>query len=305
MRICERDYVQERAQTRAEEQATQAPAVSRAAPLSTLSLSSPAQVLRLQRAAGNRAVAALARAAAPPQPTPQSEPTQEEIAEATSAARTGSSTMMRGSCTNWCFTPLPLSGPAYADAWGILAHAFISWDYERVMGVSRGGDVYFDDSFAGPIDPGYGAFIHRKNPGNIIAPVFFAVTPVKRPDALLHDAALTEFDEFKPDSIAGRLDGNIKLALIDGYMGLLGLPYHRGTSYTPTPSIPILTTSLRGIPIELSLSLRRDSVGLIVYEYCICTDWGLLTKAAVIALIILLIALILRGGIPVPVPVPA
>lgn len=231
-----------------------------------------------------------------------------DIAEATRAMQspgTVPAAAKSGSCTSWCFAPLPLSGPAYADAWGILAHAFISSDYESVQGVTRGGDVYFDDSFAGPIDVGYGRFIHRKNPGNIIAPVFFATTPVKRPDALLHDSARTEFEEFKPDSIPGKIDGHVKLAVINGYMGLLGLPYTLGTTYTPTASIPILTTSLRGIPIEFSLSLKRESPGLIVYEYCICTDWGLLAKGAVIALIILLIAIILRGrGLPVPGPVP-
>ncbi|HVL95417.1 MAG TPA: hypothetical protein VM266_06110 [Solirubrobacteraceae bacterium] len=292
-----REHVQERS----EQPAAPAPAALSAAPLAP---ASPAGLLSLQRRAGNRAAAALARTAVP-SPQPTGEPTQEEMTAAVEATRTGPSTVVRSSgCTNWCFAPLPLAGPVYAGAWGMLAHAFISLDYESVMGVSRGGDVYFDNSFAGAIDPGYGAFIHRKNPGNVIAPVFFAITPVKRPDALLHDASRTEFDEFKPDSIAGRLDGRLKLAQIDGYMGLLGLPYHRGTSYVPTPSIPILTTSLRGVPIELSLSVRRDAPGLIVYEYCICTDWALLSKAAVIALILLLIALILRGRIPMPSPSP-
>jgi hypothetical protein len=44
------------------------------------------------------------------------EPTQEEITEATGAARAGTSTLTASSCTNWCFIPLPLSRPGYADA---------------------------------------------------------------------------------------------------------------------------------------------------------------------------------------------
>jgi hypothetical protein len=66
----------------------------------------------------------------------------------------------------------------------------------------------------------------------------------------------------------------------------------------------ILTTSLRGIPIELSLSVRREAPGLIVYEFCICTDWGVLVKSAVIALLLLLIAILLRR-MPLPTPIPA
>jgi hypothetical protein len=235
--------------------------------------------------------------------------TSADIAEATTAMASPQTTpavATSSRCTTWCFTPLPLSGPAYVDAWGILAHAFISSDYESVQGVSRGVDVYFDDSLAGPIDFGYGRFIHRKNPTNIIAPVFFATTPVKRPDALLHDASRTEFEEFKPNNLFGKADGYRKLATINLYMGLLGLPYNIGTTYTPTASIPILTTSLRGIPIEFSLSVRRDGPGLIVYEYCICTDWELLAKGAVIALIIVLIAILLRGmRLPIPGPIPS
>jgi hypothetical protein len=64
----------------------------------------------------------------------------------------------------------------------------------------------------------------------------------------------------------------------------------------------IFTISLVGVPIELWLSVRRDRDGLVVYKYCIRTDWGLLAWGAVIAAIILAIWLILQGRVPQPNP---
>jgi hypothetical protein len=206
-----------------------------------------------------------------------------------------------------CFTPMPLSGPAYADAWGLLAHLFIEHDYEAKMGVIRGVDAYFDNPFAGPIDPFYVAFIIRKN-RRLAAwkQVFLAVTSLQRPDVLLHDwRRRREFEEVKPRSIAGVFAGVQKIGMISAYMGLLGLPYRRGTTYTPTFSIPILSTSVGGVPVELWLKVERLAPGLIVYEYCIRTDWGLVAWAAVIAAILAILAIIFRGRIPIPAPTPA
>jgi hypothetical protein len=97
-----------------------------------------------------------------------------------------------------------------------------------------------------------------------------------------------------------------KIYEIAGYMSLLGLPYRFGTTYTPTSMIPLFTTSLGGVPVEVSLKFARKRSGLIVYELCITTDWALVAKAALIALIVaILIILLRRLPIPNPSPVPA
>ena len=198
---------------------------------------------------------------------------------------------------------MALGGPMYRDAWGILAHAFLSQDYSDVMGVPRGRDLYLDDSFAGPVDPRYAAFLIRKNPSlPAWAKVFLALTSIKRADVVLHDAKRQEYEEFKPDNIFGIVAGEAKLLQIQGYMAALGLSYKRGTSYTPTPMTRIFSTTLAGVPVELWLAARRESNGLVVYKYCIKTDWGLLAWSAVIGLILLIIYLILKGKVPAPSP---
>lgn len=200
-----------------------------------------------------------------------------------------------------CVAPMALGGPMYRDAWGILAHAFLSQDYSDVMGVPRGRDLYLDDSFAGPVDPRYAAFLIRKNPSlPAWAKVFLALTSIKRADVVLHDSTRQEYEEFKPDNIFGIIAGETKLLQIQVYMAALGLSYKRGTSYTPTPMTRSAT--LAGVPVELWLAARRESNGLVVYKYCIRTDWGLLAWSAVIGLIILIIYLILKGKVPAPSP---
>lgn len=189
---------------------------------------------------------------------------------------------------------------------GTLAHLIGTNDYLTKTGGRRGVDVYFDTFELLPIDPRYAGFIIRNNPGLASwKQVFLSVVPLKRPDYMIHRPGLTEFDELKPLSIPGVIDGVTKIHEIAGYMSVLGLPYHFGTSYTPTRFIPLFSTSVGGVPVNVSLKFERLRPGLIVYELCIETDWSLVVKTALIALIILLLILLLRRlPIPEPLPVP-
>jgi hypothetical protein len=188
---------------------------------------------------------------------------------------------------------------------GTLAHLIGMNDYLRVMGGTRGADIYLDTFELIPIDPSYAAFIISHNPSlGAVKKVFLSVTPLKRPDYMVHRTGLTEFDELKPDSIPGVIEGMEKIYEIAGYMSLLGLPYTFGVTYTPTPMIPLFSFSLGGMPVNVSMKFTRKRSGLIVYEICIETDWSKVAKAALIALIVILLILILKG-LPIPVPVPA
>lgn len=130
--------------------------------------------------------------------------------------------------------------------------------------------------------------------------MFLALTAIKRADVVLHDAKRQEFEEFKPDNLLGIAAGLQKILAIRGYVWALGLPYDAGTSYTPTPMTRIFSITLAGVPVELWLAARRETDGLVVYKYCIKTDWGLVLWSAVIAAILLVIYLILKGKVPVP-----
>jgi hypothetical protein len=249
---------------------------------------SRATLLRLQASAGNSAVGALLGARAP----------ERALARTVNLGP-------QHNLSKLCFNPMALAGPGYAGAFGLLAHAFIANDYESRQRVTRNVNVYFEDSLAGPIDPRFAAFIIRKNPTlPAWAKVFLATFPVRRPDALLHSTRRQEFDEFKPDSPLGVLDGLQKLGEVSLYVRALGLPYVIGHSYVPSPNIPMFSTTVGGIPVALSLDVRRLAPGLIVYEYCITTDWGKVAWAALIAAILAILAIIFRGRIPVPGPSP-
>ena len=200
--------------------------------------------------------------------------------------------------SHWGMDPLAAAG------FGLLAEKYIEADYVTKLGVVPGATAYFDNSFVGPIDPMYVAFLVRMNPSLSAAQiVFLTAVSVKRPDMLMDDSGRREFDEIKPDSIPGVWAGVAKLAAIDGYMSLLGLPYARGTSYTPTPRLPIVSTSVGGVPIEFWFGVSRKSAGLIVYELCIRTDWLKITITAAIAALLAILSILLRRPIPAPAPV--
>lgn len=234
-----------------------------------------------------------------------SSPPDAAVATQQTVQKQGGMPIVRRAVSDLCASPGAFFDFPTAAAFGILAHKLVEQDYETEMGVTPPADVYFDDAFAGPIDPDYVAFIVRKNPGMPAwQVVLLSVQSVNRPDILLHDAGHQEYEETKPDSMMGELSGQIKLAFIEDYMTRLGLPYVRGTSYTPSPTIPILSTTVAGIPVEFFLSLRRGDDGLILYQLCIRTDWLKVTLLAVlIALIIILIAL-LGDEIEIPIPEP-
>lgn len=195
--------------------------------------------------------------------------------------------------------------PTMWEIIGVLAHLIGMNDYLTRTGGTRGTDVYLDTFELLPIDPSYAGFIIRNNPSLAAwKQVFLSVTPLKRPDYMIHRPGLTEFDELKPDSITGVLDGITKIYEIAGVMRMLRLPYRFGTSYTPTSSIPLFSTVIGGVPVSVSLKFQRKRSGLIVYELCITTDWALVAKTALVAAIVAILIIILRG-LPIPVPVPA
>jgi hypothetical protein len=191
-----------------------------------------------------------------------------------------------------------------AAAFGFIAEKFIEADYMSKMGVAPPATAYFDSALAGPIDPAMVRFIILHNPGLATwKQVFLAITPVRRPDILADNGTLQEYEEIKTDSIFGITEGFAKLLEIRAWTGALSLPYVRGSAYSPTARIPLFSSTLpTGIPFNLSLAVRRESNGLIVYKLCIETDFLKLTLAALIAALIAAIIILIPKPLPVPVP---
>lgn len=122
------------------------------------------------------------------------------------------------------------------------------------------------------------------------------------PDILTDAPGRKEFYEIKPDSAASRPKGVSKVLNLTAFYGVNGLPYVPGTSYSPTPELPLG----RVHKIEFFLRPRLDRPGLILYNVCVR---GPVTELALAAIIPALLALlagrtgvrIVGGGLPAPV----
>ena len=206
-----------------------------------------------------------------------------------------------------CFGAFATAGPQYDKALGIIAHILIEADYERAMNVTRGEQLFVDDQFAGSVNPRYARFILERNPHlDAKAKEKIRKGGYRRPDLLLHDVQLLEFEEIKPASDAGKKEGQRQILEIWNWMRSVGLTYDFGRNYSPQGrAVQILEFKLVGVPVEVYLRPERFVPGLIIYRYCIRTDWNKLLKRAVVgAFIALLVWLLSRTGIPGPLPNP-
>jgi hypothetical protein len=194
-----------------------------------------------------------------------------------------------------------LSNPAALPvrAFGAIAEALISSDIVSRNGVAP-GNFYLDNPLAGPIDPRLVNFIIAKNPGMSLAhKIFLAAAAVKRPDVMMHQGIMTEFEEVKPNSIPGRVDGRSKVFFLSNFYPTLGLPYTAGTTYVPHPPFVIFSGMIPGThtPIIVTFETSRNSNGLLVYDICVETDWGAVALAAIAIVIAIILMLLAKGSI--------
>lgn len=192
-----------------------------------------------------------------------------------------------------------------AQTFGAIAETFISADVIARNGVTL-GNFYFDNPLAGPIDPVLVAFIIAKNPGmSWVHQLALGAAAVARPDVLMHQGFLTEFEEVKPNSVAGRAAGRAKTRFLSSFYPSLSLPYTAGTTYIPHPPFVIVSGSIGSVPIVITFETTRDRNGLLVYDICVETDWLLVSLAAIAIVIAIILILLTRGRIiPVPMPQP-
>ncbi|HEY3861208.1 MAG TPA: DUF4157 domain-containing protein [Verrucomicrobiae bacterium] len=242
-------------------------------------------------------------------------------------ARTGTAVretppMLRRLTRKGCIAPSFVVDFMTASVFGTIAESVIDADYLAQKGGTPFGDVFFDN----PIGPlAYIAFLAAHHPSlnkTLLAVQISLAGGVLVPDILdTRPAAAPEFYDVKPDSPDGRAAGRGKLAAIDAFMSFNSLPYARGSSYSPNPSIPlplggpaliaaiaavtggavVLPALACGLPV-VTLAPRRAANGLLLYEVCVEADLDcylkVLTLEALLAAII--IAIIASDGILVP-----
>lgn len=228
-----------------------------------------------------------------------------------------SASIIQRAVTKGCVAPSFVVSPGIASLFGTVAEGLIEPDYISQKGGVPFGNVFLDNPL-GPMS--YVAFLAAHHPHlnrALLATQIGLSGGILVPDVL--DVRDHQLYEIKPDSVDGRLAGRGKLAAIDAFMSFNTLPYVRGTTYTPTPSIPIplasaalapflgLPTLLAcGIP-NVSLSVTRPAPGLVLYEICVEADFDCWLKVMTLELMIALIilAILVSRGIPLPAPGPA
>ena len=243
---------------------------------------------------------------------------------ATATLRRTSGPVLLRAMRKGCLAPSFVVDVATASLFGTLAETLIEMDYLSVMGGTPFADVFLDN----PLGPmAYVAFLASHHP--TLDKVKLALQTglsggVLVPDIL--DTRSPEFYDVKPNSPDGRVAGRGKLAAIDAFMAFNKLPYGRGSSYTPTPSLPIplagsaLSAAIVqvagpaalppllacGVPV-VTLAPTRTTSGLLVYEVCIEADLDCYLKVmaleAIIAAVIL--AALATGGASLPETAPA
>lgn len=241
--------------------------------------------------------------------------------------RTADSTIQRAT-RKGCFAPSFVVDVATASAFGTLAETLVEADYIAKMGGTPFGNVFLDN----PLGPmAYVAFLASHHPSLNVALLAGQIAlsgGILVPD-ILDTRGVKEFYDVKPDSADGRPAGRAKLAAIDAFMSFNSLPYVRGSSYTPTPSLPIplagpaLAAAITaiggpalaapamacGLPV-VTLAPTRAASGLLVYQICIEADLDcylrvLALEALVAAIIVAVLAAIASGGATIPETVPA
>jgi Domain of unknown function (DUF4157) len=223
-----------------------------------------------------------------------------------------------------CIAPSFVVDVATASVFGTLAETLIEADYLALMGGAPFADVFLDNPL-GPMS--YVAFLASHHPSLnklLLAAQISLSGGVLVPD-ILDTRGTPEFYDVKPDSPDGRAAGRGKLAAIEAFMAFNRLPYERGVSYTPTPSLPIplagaaliaAISAIAGpaaVPPVLACGLPlvtlapKRAGGLLLYQVCVEADLDCYLK--VLALEALIAAIILAAlateGASLPETVPA
>jgi hypothetical protein len=192
-----------------------------------------------------------------------------------------------------CFPVSAFQPSQFASGFGTIAERLIEQDYCDTMRCSP--STTYIDNF-NPTE--YKDFLVAHNPSLASGPLSVklsgAFPNVKRPDIMSDDGTRKDYYEIKPLSISGAAAGTLKLTQIILFMNDMSLPYVPGTAYTPSKEIPILTGTMLGCKIGVSLSVERLVPGIITYNICLDGELALLfLKASVAAILAWLAAEIL------------
>ncbi|PFM43734.1 hypothetical protein COJ45_27840 [Bacillus cereus] len=197
------------------------------------------------------------------------------------------------------------------SAFGEIVEMFIRPDYC----INKGGCQPFNPKSPGPTSDffDFDSGVHRCTALNdFLRQHHPSVGSTLRDQCLLHKKGFrfpvpdiityqppgrTEFYEIKPDSNSGVKDGRDKLNWFDVICADYGLPYVRGSQYSPSGKVLLWDGTWFGSPSKVYLRWRKAEAGLLLYQICVEVSLGILEemlvkaliKSVVLALIILLL----------------
>ena len=193
-----------------------------------------------------------------------------------------------------CFPVSMFQTSNFASGFGTLAERLIENDYCETFPCSP-SITYKDNN--NPTE--YRDFLKSHNPALQVPATsakFDAAFPaVSRPDILCDDGVRKDYYEIKPFSISGVAAGLAKRVLIHDFMNDFALPYVAGVTYSPSKDIPIMSGSMLGCQIGVSLNVQRYIDGIVTYAICLTGEVAkLLLKATMAAILAYIAALLLQ-----------
>jgi len=188
-----------------------------------------------------------------------------------------------------CFPVSEFQSSQFASGFGTIAERLIEQDYCDTLGCSP-ATTFVDNN-----NPtAYKNFLVTHNPslasGPQAAKLAAEFPGVKRPDIMSDDGIRKDYYEIKPLSGSGITDGAFKLLSIAAFMNRMGLSYAAGTTYSPSKDIPLMSGTILGSKVGVSLNVQRHLPGFLTYTICLNGELAELFGKVAVATILAWIA---------------
>jgi hypothetical protein len=193
-----------------------------------------------------------------------------------------------------CFPVSMFQTPNFASGVGTIAERMIENDYCDTFPCSP-AITYKDNN--NPKE--YREFLVAHNPSLVTGPLAaklasWFIAGVSRPDIMCDDGVRKDWYEIKPLSPSGAIAGVGKAAIIVAFISDLKLPYVAGTTYSPSKDIPIMSGTMMGFKLGVSLNVQRHVPGIVTYTICLTGQvHELVLKAGMVAVLAYIAAVLL------------
>ncbi len=197
-----------------------------------------------------------------------------------------------------CFPVSKFQTSQFASGFGTFAERLIENDYCETLGCTP-ATVYQDNNNA----TAYRAFLVGHNPSLAVPPkaaILAGKFPTYPAPTLCATMGANRLLRNKGDVDLGRGRGQSEDSQHCGFKSDLGLPYVPGTTYTPSKDIPIMSGTMLGCNLGVSLNVQRYVPGVLSYSICLTGEITALLLKASLAAVLAYIAAVLLPMVAAP-----